>query len=123
MKLEKEKSNYDYVLIDRNTPSTMVYQSSAFKYNLEQMFLDIENQLEKHFIPDITFYVKSDINRIYQKMLSDGQVSEMEEVLKYDVRYNQVMAFLRYHNWRIYELYNDRHLDFVVKEVIGYLGA
>lgn len=128
--LIKSITSTDYIILDRYTPSTLVYNGLEDGRNLEDVY-ELERHARKNIIPNITFYINAKdseiVSRIWERDYTSQDFPELD--IKYDLiektrrlqkYYHQANAYLRVnHYWNIKEIDNhDGQLDKAQYEIM-----
>lgn len=99
-KLKEEKS--DIIILDRFTPSTLVYQST---FDLD-FLLSADEVARQNIIPDFTFYFEIDFETAIQRiaMRDNYEASEEERQFLFEAKqkYKQAIELLKW-NYAVFE--------------------
>jgi len=131
-KMEKHMQDYDVILLDRYTLSTIAYQQvyAKDKEKFNQFVIDFTKSLMIHK-PDLNVYIDLPMETIKERLsksrtgedrdyLEDGEVDQFESDLEYlsEVRKNYLDLQQADYNYRIVSGYK---YDMIIKETNPYI--
>lgn len=111
--IKREKGNYNYIIIDRFTPSTLAYQTRS---NEEmRQYLDIDRAIRQDFKPDVTFYLTAPYNVCQERLKSRGEDMSFSEYDALTRRYTKAFNMLE---WKTYVINGDNDVEKEVKQIV-----
>lgn len=133
--LIESSRDIDYVILDRYTPSTLVYNGLASGKSMLDVY-ELERHARKDIKPDVTFYINAKsseiVSRLWKRDHKDKEQNELfikndllDETKRLQDYYMNVNSFLRVEqNWRIQEITNgDGQLDNSVYKIMGIING
>lgn len=131
-----EKTRYiDYVILDRYTPSTLVYNGLASGKSMLDVY-ELEKHARKDIKPDVTFYINAKtseiVSRLWKRDYKGKEDNELvvknnllDETKRLQDYYMNVNSFLRVEqNWRIQEITNgDGQFEDSVYKIMGIING
>lgn len=113
--------NYDFILNDRYTDSTIAYQGAGNGNDLG-LINELNILATREIKPDLTFFIDTDLQLVNKRSKKQGDIDEFDRVSNFAKRvYNQYQHLAN--SKSIVKIPNNNSVDYATKLVMSYLQS